>query len=275
STFQPPVAAPPPISTFQPPVAAPPPMEFQPPPPGPNLFGAPAVTPPPPAYDMTSAMMAGPPSVDSLIESLITDIGDSLDGIDDLEMVNRITGAHHQASVPPPPPPSIAAPAPVAQGMFRGLEESGLQDIFDEFKHSIEQEEAEEAPDFETHYNLGLAYKDMELFDEAVEEFQAAIKATDPHAPDGHYFQSCNMLGLCFMSKAMYPPAAVWFKRGLDAPGRSEDEYQAMRFDLGLAHEMQGKLESALELFEIVYAIDINYRDVGEKIKEIKEKLRK
>lgn len=216
---------------------------------------------------------SGPPSVDSLIDSLITDLGDSLDGLADAEEAKRITGPQPvlTSSIT-----ATIAPAPSGgKELFRGLEESGLQDIFDEFKHSIEMETEEEKPDFETHYNLGLAYKDMELFDEAVEEFQTAIKSTESAAPDGRYFQSCNMLGLCFMAKGMAQPAAVWFKRGLDAPGRSEDEYQAMRFDLGLAYEEQGKYQQALELFETVYAIDINYRDVGEKVKEVKEKFKR
>ncbi|MBX7218632.1 MAG: tetratricopeptide repeat protein [Blastocatellia bacterium] len=244
--------------------------ELTPPPPPPVVSPPPVTTPVGVGYDPNDPLrFPGPPSVDSLISSLITDLGDSLDGLE--EEAKRITGAHKAA---PPAAPVAAAPAPANDNLFGSLAESGLQDIFDEFKQSIEQEADDEKPDFETHYNLGLAYKDMELFDEAVEEFQTAIRATDSKAPDGHYFQSCNMLGLCFMAKGMPQPAAVWFKRGLDAPGRSEDEYQAMRFDLALANEEQGKFETALELFETVYALDINYRDVGEKIKEVKEKIK-
>ncbi len=154
------------------------------------------------------------------------------------------------------------------------LGESGLQDVFDEFKQSVEVD-AEATPDFETHYNLGLAYKDMDLFDEAIEEFQTAFRGTDPNAPNPHYFQVCNMLGLCFMAKNEPHLATVWFKRGVEAPGRTEDEYQAMRYDLGLAYEQMERYDLALEVFEMVYAVDINYREVAEKLAELRQRAKR
>jgi hypothetical protein len=71
--------------------------------------------------------------------------------------------------------------------------DGALQDIFEEFKSTFEQDTSQ---DFDTHYNLGIAYRDMELLDDAIEEFQAAIRTTSPTAPDGRYIQCCNMLGL-------------------------------------------------------------------------------
>src|SRR5262249_4373585 len=120
-----------------------------------------------------------------------------------------------------------------------------------------------------THYNLGIAYRDMELLDDAIEEFQSAIRITSPLSPDGRYIQCCNMLGLCFMSKDMPRLAVMWFRKGLDAPNRPEDEYQALRFDLGLALERLGDVDKAIDVFSEVYAIDINYREVGDKLREL------
>lgn len=145
-------------------------------------------------------------------------------------------------------------------------EDSVLQDIFEEFKNTFETDTLQ---DFDTHYNLGIAYRDMELHDDAIEEFQAAIRATSQNAPDGRYVQCCNMLGLCFMAKDMPRLAVMWFRKGLDTPNRPEDEYQAMRFDLGLAYERQGDIEAAIDVFSEVYAIDINYREVSEKLREL------
>jgi tetratricopeptide (TPR) repeat protein len=109
----------------------------------------------------------------------------------------------------------------------------------------------------------------MELLDDAIEEFQAAIRTTSPSSPDGRYVQCCNMLGLCFMSKDMPRLAAMWYRKGIDAPNRPEEEYQALRFDLGLAHERLGEFDAAYDVFSEVYANDINYRDVGEKLREL------
>lgn len=266
--------------------------------------GAPAFTPAPVGQetDLTGALTGGgsafagipevpvsePTSEGTLLSGLVSDLEKALEelelGMFDSPDVAKLSGTAAPASTAPPPvvekiptAPLPATPAPVTtradskSNLFVGLEESGLQDVFDEFKQSIE-DEGDEKPDFETHYNLGLAYKDMELFDDAVEEFQMAFRGTDMNASDGHYFQVCNMLGLCFMSKGEPQLAAVWFKRGVDAPGRSEDEYQAMRYDLALAYEEQGRVDTALEMFEMVYAVDVNYREVGEKVHELREK---
>ncbi|MBK6428594.1 MAG: tetratricopeptide repeat protein [Blastocatellia bacterium] len=159
-----------------------------------------------------------------------------------------------------------AEPVELADAVEAEEEDSVLQDIFEEFKSTFETDTLQ---DFDTHYNLGIAYRDMELHDDAIEEFQSAIRATSQNAPDGRYVQCCNMLGLCFMAKDMPRLAVMWFRKGLETPNRPEDEYQAMRFDLGLAYERQGDLEAAIDVFSEVYAIDINYREVSDKLREL------
>lgn len=114
----------------------------------------------------------------------------------------------------------------------------------------------------------------MELYDDAIEQFQLAFKATSPTSGDGNYFNCCNMLGYCFLRNNMARPSAVWYKRGLEAPARSEEEYQAMRFDLAEAYEHLREYDKSLEYLQEVYALDINYRDVGTKIRELQEKMR-
>ncbi len=205
-----------------------------------------------------------PESMGSLMNGLVSELEKALE---ELEMGHFDAPAVTNLS----PKPEAATDKTPTGPLFLG--ESGLQDVFDEFKQSVEVD-TEATPDFETHYNLGLAYKDMDLFDEAIEEFQTAFRGTDPNAPNPHYFQVCNMLGLCFMSKNEPQLATVWFKRGVEAPGRTEDEYQAMRYDLGLAYEQMGRYDQALEVFEMVYAVDINYREVAEKLAELRQRVK-
>jgi hypothetical protein len=122
--------------------------------------------------------------------------------------------------------------------------------------------------DFETHYSLGLAYKDMDLLDEAIEQFQSAYRlASESH--ESNYIQCCHMLGFCFNKKRMPKLAIMWFERGLKIPDRPEDEYQALRFEIGLCYEEMGDLDKAIEVFGEVYGIDVNYRQVGAKLKEL------
>jgi tetratricopeptide (TPR) repeat protein len=148
----------------------------------------------------------------------------------------------------------------------------GLAAVFDEFREAVE-DEGEEASggDFDTHYQMGLAYREMGLLDQAVEEFQAAVALAAPGDGTPRFLQSCNMLGHCFMEKGMPRPAALWFKRGLDAPGHTEDEYQAMRYDLGTAYEQMGDNGRAIEVLSEVYAIDVSYRGVAERLRNLQQ----
>jgi hypothetical protein len=71
------------------------------------------------------------------------------------------------------------------------------------------------------------------------------------------------------MQKNMPRPAAMWFKKGLGAPGHTEDEYQALRYELGMAYEQMGDLERAIEVFSEVYGTDVNYRGVAARLRDL------
>ncbi|HEX8649954.1 MAG TPA: tetratricopeptide repeat protein [Pyrinomonadaceae bacterium] len=146
----------------------------------------------------------------------------------------------------------------------------GLAAIFDEFRTAVEEEEPVASDsDYETHYNLGLAYKEMDLLDEAVEEFQTAAALVAPQDGTPRYLQCCNLLGHCFMQKGMPRVAVMWFKKGLDAPGHTEDEYQALRYELGTSYEQMGELDQAIDVFSEVYGINVSYRGVADKLRDL------
>lgn len=175
------------------------------------------------------------------------------------------------------PPPATAPPAVANETTTQKTStpeakhgiDPGLAAIFDEFRTAAEEEAPSADGDYETHYNLGIAYKEMELLDEAVNEFQTASAMTSPQDGTPRYLQCCNMLGHCFMRKEMPRLAVMWFKKGLEAPGHTEDEYQALRYDLGTAYEQMGDLDKAIEVFSEVYGINISYRGVGDKLREL------
>jgi tetratricopeptide (TPR) repeat protein len=179
--------------------------------------------------------------------------------------------AEVQAAPPAVEPPAPPPPAPAPEQPKSGID-AGLAAIFDEFRTAAEEEESSSADgDYETHYNLGIAYKEMELLDEAVEQFQSAAALTSPRDGTPRYLQCCNMLGHCFMGKNMPRLAVMWFKKGLETPGHTEDEYQALRYDLGTAYEQLGELDKAIDVFSEVYGISISYRGVAEKLRELQE----
>ena len=147
----------------------------------------------------------------------------------------------------------------------------GLAAVFDEFREAVEDSDDAQGGDFDTRYQMGQAYREMGLLDQAVEEFQAPAHQVAPGDGTPRHLHCCNMLGHCFMEKGMPRPAALWFKRGLAAPGHSEDEYQAIRYDLGTAYEQLGDTDRAIEILSEVYAIDVSYRGVAERLRELQK----
>jgi tetratricopeptide (TPR) repeat protein len=192
------------------------------------------------------------------------DVAEEVEGV---EVEAKVASAEPEPVAPPPAP----APAPPAATMGRPGIDPGLAAIFDEFREAAEEESPESDGDYETHYNLGIAYQEMELLDEAVEEFQSAAALASPRDGTPRYLQCCNMLGHCFMRKGMPRLAVMWFKKGLEAPDHTEDEYQALRYDLGTAYEQMGELDNAIDVFTEVYGIDISYRGVADKLRELQE----
>lgn len=167
------------------------------------------------------------------------------------------------------PPPSETTTVPPPQVQAEAIEmHPGLAEVFEEFRVSAESEGDEISNgDYETHYNLGLAYQEMDLFEEALEEFQNAANLVTPGDGTPRYLQCCNLLGHCFMQKGVPQLAVTWFNKGLNAAGASEDERQALRFDLGAAYEQVGDLERAIEIFTEVYGINVSYRGVNERLR--------
>jgi len=147
-----------------------------------------------------------------------------------------------------------------------------MAEVFEEYRVSAEAESNGNG-DYETHYNLGLAYQEMDLFEEALEEFQIAIGLVSPEDGTTRYLQCCNLLGHCFMKKGVPQLAVKWFNKGLSAPNASEDERQALRFDLAAAFEQAGDLAQAKNLFTEIYGMNVSYRGVNERLKQLESRM--
>jgi len=155
-----------------------------------------------------------------------------------------------------------AVEEPHVEGASTELGDAGLADIFKEFKKGVDKQLGKE--DYDTRYNLGIAYKEMGLIDEAIAEFQLAAK------DDARLLECASMLGICFLEKGMPKLAMKWFEKGLKSPGRTDEEYAALRYDLATAHEAAGDVDRALALFTDLYGQDANFRDVATKVRDLR-----
>lgn len=195
-----------------------------------------------------------------------------------------ITIEHGEVAVPsevkaqPPAEPQVvitppAAPDKAVSQTSPGID-AGLAEIFEEYRVSSESQEAASGNgDYETHYNLGLAYKEMDLFEDALEEFQIAVSLTSPTDGTSRYLQCCNLLGHCFVQTGAPEVAVKWFTKGLRAANISQDEHMALTYEIAAAYETAGDLNRALESFTEVYGNSVTYRNVNERVKTLKARL--
>ena len=142
-----------------------------------------------------------------------------------------------------------------------GDEERDFQEMLARFKQGIDENIDE--GDFQAHYDLGVAFKEMGLFDEAIAELQKALRA-----PDGK-LRSSEALGVCFIDKGAYVVAESILRRALDLPASGDQERLGVLYWLGRALEELGKRAEARELYGRVFAVDIRFRDVGERSKAL------
>ncbi|MGB2634053.1 MAG: tetratricopeptide repeat protein [Candidatus Acidiferrum sp.] len=171
------------------------------------------------------------------------------------------------------PNESVQAEAPSKEPVGAITESGPLKEVFDEFRAELGEMGAEDE-DLETHYNLGVAFREMGLLEEAIGEFQKVAKANDRGKAFRYAMQCSTLLGLAFMEKGQPDIAAIWYERALTTPGLDSESKLALRYDLGVAQESAGDLEAALKSFSQVYAVNIDYRDVAERIASLQKPAR-
>jgi tetratricopeptide (TPR) repeat protein len=156
------------------------------------------------------------------------------------------------------------ATAAVAEPSAESL--NHLAEVFQEFRSELGELNDEQDEDLETHYNLGIAYREMGLLEEAIGEFQKVAHAVQKGKPFRYTMNCAALLALAFRDKGEPKIASLWYKRALEVPGLEQDTILALRYDLGISLEMSEESDAALDCFRQVYAMNIDYRDVADRI---------
>ena len=194
--------------------------------------------------------------------------------------------SHVVPSVQPPPPPPRLAPAvevpthppavpagPAAASKASPFgEEAGvdLTEMFGELKQDLEAGVTATDEDPETHYNLGIAFREMGLLDEAIGELQKACQFFERGHPFPQIMQTYTWLAQCFLEKAVPEAAVRWYEKALSVPTIDGETRVALNYELASAYESAGDKPAALKHFMDVYGTNIDYRDVAERIKALK-----
>jgi pilus assembly protein FimV len=173
------------------------------------------------------------------------------------------------ADVPRPQPPAVPAATSKASpfGESAGVD---LAEMFGELKKDLDADIASADEDPETHYNLGIAFREMGLLDEAIGELQKACQSFEQGHPFPQIMQTYTWLAQCFLEKGVPEAAIRWYDKALNVPTIDGETRVALHYELASAYETAGDKPSALKHFMNVYGTNIDYRDVAERIKAVK-----
>lgn len=133
-----------------------------------------------------------------------------------------------------------------------------LDEVFKEFNEGVQSQIG--AGDYESHYDLGISYKEMGLFHEAVEEF----KSCGPLTP--RYFDASFMAALCHKELGEYKEAIEVLDNAIKSDQYNEKRHIALKYEFGILLEATGQRDDALRVFREIYFSDATYRDVSEKV---------
>jgi tetratricopeptide (TPR) repeat protein len=173
-------------------------------------------------------------------DDAVFDIAASLDALDQLEIE-----------------------APIAEaGAFAGAnDEIDVDQVFAKFKQGVREQVAE--TDSATHYDLGVAYKEMGLLPDAIGEFE--IAARDPARACPCY----AMIGMIRLELGDLDLAAEAYKHALESEKKTVEQEMALYYDLGNVYEMKGSNDEALYFFNKIARRDPGYRDVKDRIEAL------
>jgi tetratricopeptide (TPR) repeat protein len=215
--------------------------------------------------------MASPVEAGSALDSLVA-------GLEDAIPFDLASPAAEQ--------PWSASPAPAAEVQSDPVVDAGaepeeldlpdaipvpgneLSQLFEEFKEEAEQG-ASDNEDPESHYSLGVAFREMGLLDEAIGELQKVARNIEMRRPFRDTLQVYTLLGQCFLEKGVPEAAVRWYEKALTSASDGEARV-AVHYELGSAHEAAGSRPAALQHFMEVYGANIDYRDVAERIRVLK-----
>ena len=154
----------------------------------------------------------------------------------------------------------------VAEEEPSGNEEADFQDMLRKFKQGVA--ENVEAEDYQSHYDLGVAYKEMGLVDEAISEFQKALRGPDNRV------RTYEAIGQCFIEKGQFQIAATILARALSEKHMDDDQLVGVLYLLGRAYEALGKPDEALPYYQRVFVVDIQFHDVADRLNALENAAR-
>ncbi len=139
--------------------------------------------------------------------------------------------------------------------------EQDVNNLFEKFKNGIRNSLSDE--DADTHFDLGVAYKEMGMVEGAIEEFKIAMR-TQKRSAEAKY-----MIGLCHVQSSKFQEAIVYFRQALETPGLSDDETINIFYELGITHKYLEEDHDAKLWLEKVKSLNPHFRDIEQELSSL------
>lgn len=140
-------------------------------------------------------------------------------------------------------------------------EQVDVEEVFQKFKLGVAQQV--DQADSATHYDLGIAYDQMMLYDDAIAEFR--IAARDP----ARIALCQSMIGVIYEKQGKLADAVEAYKQGLHAENISLDEEMALLYSLALAWEQRNNKKEAVYYLKRIISHDPKYRDAKQRLSNL------
>lgn len=148
-----------------------------------------------------------------------------------------------------------------AEGHAAPDQQVDVEEVFAKFKEGVAKQIS--VDDSDSHYNLGIAYKEMMLIDDAIREFEVA--AQDPK-------RECvcrSMIGMIEIERGRLNEAIDAFLQGLNSPNKDPQQETVLCYEIGAAYEAKKMTKDALSYYQKAMRRDPNYRDVQERVRRL------
>jgi tetratricopeptide (TPR) repeat protein len=148
-----------------------------------------------------------------------------------------------------------------AEGHANTEQQVDVEEVFAKFKEGVAKQIS--VDDSDSHYNLGIAYKEMMLIDDAIREFEVA--AQDPK-------RECvcrSMIGMVELERGRLNEAIDAFLMGLNSPNKDPQQETVLCYEIGAAYEAKKQNKEALSYYQKAMRRDPNYRDVQERVRRL------
>lgn len=136
-----------------------------------------------------------------------------------------------------------------------------VSDVIAQFREGVKRQV--DKSDTATHYDLGIAYMEMGLHGEAIEEFKLCLDNPEKEQT------AHTMIGLSHVADGTMEPAIEHFKLALASPRITPEAELELWFEIGNALELLGNASEALIWYEKVEERDAQFRDVALRIERL------